>query len=381
MSQQENPIANRRVAFAGKLGSMTLREAAALVRRLGGVPVQRDSGRVDLLITGVEGAASPTANDSDTTPPESISEVDLWRRLGVVPEAEAVRKLCTPAMLSRFVGVPTSTIRLWQKRGWIEATEQVHRLPYYEFQEVIVAKKLAELVRSGLRPAEINQQLERLREQFGDVARPLAESGLLIDGKHVLIRRGEDLLESTGQKRLQLSTEENDSAVNLLQMPIGDASSDKNQLDPVHLVASAEAYEEQADFASAAELYRAALAAGGANADYCFALAECLYQLGETAAARERYEMAIELDDTFLEARANLGCVLAELGHPQLAIAALEGALHLHPSYADAHFHLARLYELTGEQGLAIEHQSQYETLSPKSPWNGRESPDDVLDE
>ncbi len=52
--------------------------------------------------------------------------------------------------------------------------------------------------------------------------------------------------------------------------------------------------------------------------------------------------MAIELDENYVEARANLGCVLAELGDRELAAAAFEGALTLHPEYADAHFHLAR---------------------------------------
>ena len=59
-------------------------------------------------------------------------------------------------------------------------------------------------------------------------------------------------------------------------------------------------------------------------------------------ASRERYYAAIELDENYVEARANLGCVLAELGERELAVAAFEGALTLHADYADAHFHLAR---------------------------------------
>ena len=35
--------------------------------------------------------------------------------------------------------------------------------------------------------------------------------------------------------------------------------------------------------------------------------------------------MAIELDEDYVEARANLGCVLAEWGQRELAIAAFEG--------------------------------------------------------
>ena len=52
--------------------------------------------------------------------------------------------------------------------------------------------------------------------------------------------------------------------------------------------------------------------------------------------------MAVELDEDYVEARANLGCVLAETGQRELAVAAFEGALRYHPDYADVHYHLAR---------------------------------------
>ena len=86
-------------------------------------------------------------------------------------------------------------------------------------------------------------------------------------------------------------------------------------------------FEDLGQLESAADMYRAALAAGGPTTDGCFRLAELLYQLGDLAAARERYYIAIELDENFVEARANLGCVLAETGQHELAVAAFEGAL------------------------------------------------------
>ena len=42
-----------------------------------------------------------------------------------------------------------------------------------------------------------------------------------------------------------------------------------------------------------------------------------------------------------VEARANLGCVLAEMGKLELAASAFTGALALHGEYPDAHYHLA----------------------------------------
>src|SRR3972149_5700534 len=65
--------------------------------------------------------------------------------------------------------------------------------------------------------------------------------------------------------------------------------------------------------------------------------------------ARERYYAAIELDEDYVEARANLGCVLAEEGQIPLAEAAFRGALECHADFADAHYHLARLLDNTGQ--------------------------------
>ena len=66
--------------------------------------------------------------------------------------------------------------------------------------------------------------------------------------------------------------------------------------------------------------------------------------------------MAIELDEDYVEARSNLGCVLAELGDLELAVAAFEGALALHPDYADAHFHLGRTLDELARHDEAIPH-------------------------
>ena len=98
-------------------------------------------------------------------------------------------------------------------------------------------------------------------------------------------------------------------------------------------------------------------------------MAELLYRLGDLAAARERYYMAIELDEDYVEARANLGCVLAELGQRELAVAAFEGALRYHAGYADAHYHFARTLDDLGRRDKAEEHWRLFLAMTPDSPW------------
>ena len=48
------PLAGKRVAFIGKLGGVTRREAQQLVRQHGGTPIDRPSPDVDLVVVGAD---------------------------------------------------------------------------------------------------------------------------------------------------------------------------------------------------------------------------------------------------------------------------------------------------------------------------------------
>jgi tetratricopeptide (TPR) repeat protein len=355
--QRANPFLNRRVAFAGKLGGMNLKEAAALVRRLGGTPVACDDERVDLLVLGAE-VLPEDADRSAKQPCPTLAETELWQQLGLLEDGPIERRLYTPAMLAELLGVPVVAIRRWHRRGLIQPCQTVHRLPYFAFEEIAAARRLMELAQSGASQERIESQLVELKARWPGL-------NPTVEGRQLLVRQGEAILEAHGQQRFDFAAASSDDDCEAIPLR-------HNQLDhpsPHQLIAQAEAHEEAADDAGAADLYRAALVAGGPTPQVCFQLAECLYRLGDLTAARERYSIAIELADDFLEARANLGCVLAELGQNELAIAAFEGALALHAGYADAHYHLARLLEGTGRAEEARLHRQRFEELSPASPW------------
>jgi tetratricopeptide (TPR) repeat protein len=123
------------------------------------------------------------------------------------------------------------------------------------------------------------------------------------------------------------------------------------------------------DLAAAIEAQRLRLLREGPNPEGCFQLAELLYRAGQLQAARERYWMALELDENFVEARTNLACVLAELGETDLALAALRGSLSLQPDYPDAHWHLARLLDTLGRTCEARQHWEEFLRLVRTGPW------------
>jgi tetratricopeptide (TPR) repeat protein len=280
----------------------------------------------------------------------------------------------TVALLAELVGVDAARVRAWQRRGWIVPADQKHRLALFDFQEVAVARQLAALHRAGVKPATITRKLAEIQRRAPHIQRPLAELAIVLDGRQVLVREGDDLVEPSGQLRIDfaaLEQEPEDEQPATIVTPAVFLSRERPppEAAPHKLAAWASQLDESGDLSAAAEMYRAALAAGGSNPELCFQLADVLYRSGDLAAARERYYMALELDENYVEARANLGCLLAEQGQLDLAAAAFEGTLQAHPDYADVHFHYARTLDELGRRGEAVHHWKVYLALAPDSPW------------
>jgi tetratricopeptide (TPR) repeat protein len=251
----------------------------------------------------------------------------------------------------------------------------VHRLPYFDFQEVATAQRLAQLLAAGASPDAIEKKLAELSRYVPDVARPLAQLSVIVEGQQILLRQGEGLVEPGGQLRIDFEALEQKAATEgsatcTPTVSLADYLAEQpDYSSPEELIEAAARYEEEGHLDAAAEMIRAALAMGGPSPELCFQLAEFLYRLGDISAARERYFMAIELDEDFVEARANLGCVLAETGELELAVAAFQGTLAYHRDYPDVHYHLARTLDELHRGQEALQHWHQFLQLSPDSPW------------
>ncbi|MBS0208464.1 MAG: MerR family transcriptional regulator [Planctomycetes bacterium] len=360
-----------RISLASRLASMTRGEAERLLRQRGATLVDKHQDQVDWIVVGddsknrgaVRGSLPPAwraAVDAGKT--RIVLETDLWRRLGLIEAEPHVQHLYTAAMLAELLGVPVAMVRGWQTRGLLRPTAQVHRLAYFDFAELATARKLIELRSAGLSTGAIAAQLAQLRQLLPDVERPLAELSLAVDGGRLLVHRDDRLVDPGGQLQLDFDADDATATPSIL-------SEADLPRSPEELCALAAELDEQGRGSEAAEMYRAALAAGGPDPEIGFALAELLYRLHETAAAAERYYMVLELDEDYVEARANLGCVLAELGRHELALAALNGALACHPNYADAHYHLARLLDELDRRDEAQAHWQAFLELAADSPW------------
>lgn len=317
---------------------------------------------------------------------------------GLSPGAASLEgePLYTPALLAEILNVSVRVVRRWHRAGLLRATTQVMQLPYFDFSQLATARRLARWMQQGATVQSIQRQLQLLRERAGEaVAADLLtveHLPITADGKRLVLRSGEHYLEANGQLRFGFqdsdatSSDSPSPATVLFSLPqvvrpaageptamlasgTGRPGGDGQQLSLQQMVDLALAAEDVDDLPAAIDWLRSAMAAWGASADLCFQLAELLYREGDLNAARERYFMALELEPNLVEARANLGCVLAECGQPELAVAAFEGTLEQFADYADVHFHLARALEDTAQSSRAIEHWQRFLELAPASPW------------
>ena len=384
-------LRGERVAFVGRLAGMPRREAQRLVREQGAVALERPDETATLvvvgeqeLLTNLTGSEGPldarTRAAADAGRLAILSETQLWERLGLVEAEHDVHRLYTPAMLADLLGVSVAVIRRWHRKKLIVPAREVRRLPYFDFQEVATARRLAELLAAGWSPQAIEKKLGELAYLLPHVERPLAQLSIIVEGKQLLLRQGDGLLEPGGQFRFDFDAEpgnagDSPSAATLQVAPVNEFSAAGSSAvvpglpTADEMLAMATELEDAGELEAALEMVRTTLAAAGPTAEVNFYLAELLYRLGDLTAARERYYAAIELDEDYVEARANLGCVLAETGQLELAVAAFQGALRYHGDYPDVHYHLAHALDDLGRPAEAESHWRAFLSLAPNSPW------------
>lgn len=131
---------------------------------------------------------------------------------------------------------------------------------------------------------------------------------------------------------------------------------------------------EASDPAGAAKAYERAIGGRPEFADAYNNLGRQLHDRGKLAIAESCYRIALCADASASLYWFNLGVVVEDQGRTSEAIAAYEHALAIDPLLADAHFNLARLYELTAKRvgddlmlRRAVRHLSRYQTLARAS--------------
>jgi DNA-binding transcriptional MerR regulator len=383
----DSPVLHgERVAFTGTLASMTHREAFERVEKCGGEATSHVSRQTTMLVVGEEGWPL----EADGTPSQKllqalelqeaglpcriVREPEWLHLVGLDERRREVQGEYTPAMLSRLLNVPVNRIRRWERAGLLRASRRVGRMPLFDYQEVTGARRIAELLASGIREDRLQTTLYTLRSVLPDGGESVSELPLVEQNLELLYRDDRGLLEPRTRQRCfdfappsdEADADDPDATNETLAFP---APGEPDAMTSEDWFNQGCRLLEANDPQAAVEAFRTVLMEQPGEPDANFHLAEALYRLGNLSAAKERFYAAVELEHDFLEAWIQLGCLHAELEEIQSALDAFDVALRIHPDNADAHWHKADLLWGLGRAAESVPHWDACLRQDPHGPW------------
>ncbi len=372
-------LCGERVAFTGRLASMTRREAQERVRRAGGTPTTTISGRTTMLVVGAhgwplvrDGGVSRVLTDAEDLQaaghtirivPETAF-VDLLREGGAPPaDAEALAKSFPLERVAQLVGVTPSTVSRWEHLGLVRSNDGL-----YDFQDIVSLQLLASLMQRGVSASRIQASLTGLSGVLPGTERPLAQLKIVVaDSGELLAQIGDSLIAPDGQHYLSFDPSQDAPG----DAAIAGECEPRRMEDP-----SAEAFferalrlEEEEAYDEAADAYRRAIALCPDFSEAYFNLGNVVRLLGRLDGAAELYKLAATFDPNNELVWYNLADVQEETDQIDDAVRSLRAALDVSPDFPDAHFNLASCLELSGRKLDARTHWRRYLAFDPTSEW------------
>ena len=159
--------------------------------------------------------------------------------------------------------------------GLIHPVRRVLRLPYFDYAEVVAARRLADLVASGASVESIAASLSRLQQIVPGMERPLAQLQLLTQGSHVLYRDPVGFVEPATGQRVFLFDEPPPAPADTSEepteaVPFPAVSKETTAHPPDYWFHEGCRLSEEGHLSAAVEAYRLALIASPHDADYHF---------------------------------------------------------------------------------------------------------------
>lgn len=370
-SPTDQLLAGQRVAFTGRLASMTREHAAGVVKSRGGTVVSAISGRTTMLVVGLygwplrrDGGISVKVEQAERLRERGgsirIVSEDLFAELAGLRQPEpSVRKAYSIDHVAQVVRVPAAVIAGWEHLGLVRSDEHGD----YDFQDIVSLQTIASLVRSGARPDQIRRSLTRLAAVMPGTDRPLAQLHIVAsDSGELLAQVGDALIATDGQQIFDFDQQA--SAIEVEPRPMAPPSSADEFFD------AGLALEEQERYDEAADAYRQVIALAPGRFEAYFNLGNVVRMMGSCEGAAELYRLALAIDEQSELAWYNLADVLEETGRDQDAAECLTRAVAIAPAFADAHFNLALCLARVGERDGARRHWQRYLQLDPESDWS-----------
>ncbi|MCR9276641.1 MAG: tetratricopeptide repeat protein [Pseudomonadaceae bacterium] len=265
-----------------------------------------------------------------------------------------------------LIGLPPARIRHYARRALVLPVRGPRNEYRFGFRDVVVLRTAKRLLDASVSSHRTLQTLLDLSSR--DVPGALSSTQILADGRRILVREADRLWEvDSGQGAFDFVAEQPGSEQRPKSpAPVAQLNSDNWFLARERAAAtSSEWYNlgldlEEVDLDRAINAYRQAIQLNEANADARVNLGRLLQLDGLPAEAAQHYSAALEIAPDHQLALYNLGTVFDERDEHEQAALYYRRAVDV----PDAHYNLARLSELAGDELSARRHLRCYRQLS-----------------
>lgn len=238
----------------------------------------------------------------------------------------------------------------------------------FDFRDLLSLRALVALLERGVSMRRIRRSVERVRECWPELERPLGALQLQEGtAERLVVRHRGSLLDPDGQLLLDFAADAAGDAKPVSELPAAAATGPTTALEWFERGCQLDI--EDGTLTEAIDAYRRALELEPTLADAHCNLGTAWYNRGDREAARAAYEAALEQYPAHREANFNLANLLEEAGRREAAIHHYKRAVAADPCFADAHLNLALLYEKIGIPRRGREHWRRYLQLAPDGTW------------
>ena len=275
----------------------------------------------------------------------------------------------TTREVAELLGFSVGQVRQFVKRGLVAPARGARGEHRFSFPDVVLLRMAKRLLEDDVPPRRALATLAKLQRERG--GRPLASIRVLGQGRQVVVRDAAALWEAaTGQGLLDFDAADGEPRSGGRERPAATrvaALAERRERPAGQGAAQLGADEwydlgvrlEELDPPNAPGAYARAIALDAAHADAHVNLGR-LYQLqGDLRRAKRHYQLALAVAPDHPLANYNMGTVFDELEETDSATAYYRHAA----SVPDAHYNLARIFELKGDEVSSLRHLRKYRQL------------------
>jgi tetratricopeptide (TPR) repeat protein len=260
--------------------------------------------------------------------------------------------------VSDLLGMKPHQIRRCVRNALVRPDRGLRGAFRFGFQDVVLLRTVKQLLESQVSSRRAARCLLKVRDRLPG-ARSLSGVRVFAQGNAVMVSEGSRVWDAeTGQAWLDFRQDEPVCRVVMLDS------------DPLIVLRETDAWDsdawynfgldlEEVDPSRAPEAYERAIELDPRNADAHVNLGRLRQLAGDLPPAQASYQRALDLNPEHQLALYNLGTVFDELGEVDVALEYYRRAKNV----PDAHYNLARICEMRGDELSARRHIREYRRL------------------